>query len=529
MKLVKTPYDHLSGISRFDLQFIQSDPVFEKYHSYTSDIEGIRQAILNKSSNYNYRQELVKILSKQHLNCKQASILESIQKLGSDNCYCVTSAHQPCLFGGPAYFIYKIASTIHLARKLSLEFPEDKFVPVFFLGSEDHDFEEMNHLNLFNKKISWENPDVAGASGRWNTAGMQEVKQSILDLFENQPEKVKFLDDLLDLSSHQERYGLVMRNFIYRLFGEYGLVILDPDDAEFKKLMIPVFRDELFNRNSEKIIRRTIEQLESDKIKVQARGRDINLFYLMDQFRERIVFENGLYKVLNTDITFDAETIERELEDHPERFSPNVILRPLYQETLLPNIAFVGGGGEIAYWTELKHVFEHYGVNFPPLIRRNSVTMIDAGLSKRLSKAGLEVKELQFPFEKIEKDFLTANAEVLDFKEIEKNILMEFEKIQAFAANIDPGSTGRLHADKSLISVKVNDWEKKLNKQIKLKHETKLNQIRSTYEKIFPNMNLQERYESCVWLLVGFGEEIIPFLIENLNPLDKEFIFIVQS
>lgn len=529
MKVVKTSYDNITAISKFDLQFLKSDQVLKKYYAYTSDLDGIKQAILNKKSNYKFRKQLSEILKRQHANTEDSRVLEAIHTLKHDNCFCVTAAHQPCLFGGPAYFIYKIASTIHLANTLTHHFPEYKFVPVFYLGSEDHDFEEINHLNLFNNRIVWQKENHSGASGRLTTEGLTDVVQTILNLFENQTEKREILNILLNTSLHEQTYNLVIKHFIYQLFGEYGLVVVDPDDAELKRLMIPAFKDELLNQTSSKLLQTTITQLESDKVKVQAKGREINLFYLRDNLRERIVMENGLFRALNTEYCFTASEMESELQNHPERFSPNVILRPLFQESILPNVAFVGGGGEIAYWTELKQIFEYHTVQYPVLIRRNSVVIIDITTLNRLTKAGIEVSDLQYPFEKIEQDYLRENSEILDFSEYGKSINTIFEQMHDQVQIYDQNSTGRLIADKNTMVNKITEWEKKLNKQIILKHETKLNQMKSAYEKIFPGQNLQERIDSCIWLIAHFGTEIISFLVQNLDPLDRQFMYLVQQ
>lgn len=528
MKLTKTLFDGLPGISKFDLQYLHNDPIFQKYQSFSSDLNGIKEAILEKKSNYKNRKSFIHAIKIQHKDIQHSAVIQSIRDLEQDNCYSVTSAHQPCLFGGPAFFIYKISSTINLASKLNTEFPEHKFVPIFYLGCEDHDFEEINHLNLFNNKIVW-TKDAKGACGRLSNEGLEEVKNTILSLFENQPEKKALIEKLLTPPIEEHNYKLAMRSFIYSLFADFGLVVVDPDDTALKRLMISIFKDELLNQRSEKILDNTIKQLEKDKIKVQARGRDINLFYLINNVRERILHKDGKYTVLNTEYQFTREEMMNEVESFPERFSPNVIIRPLYQESILPNVAFIGGGGEVAYWTELRDIFNYYGVTYPPIFRRNSVTVIDKGLASKMKKIGMSTSDLSLSLEEIESNYLKSNSEVLDFIDFKNTINKEFDVVSEKVMRYDSNLIGKLNADKILFVEKINDWEKKLNKQIKLKHENGLNQLKNLYQRAFPNLGLQERYESSLYVLTTFGLEIIPFLVESLDPIDRNFIFIEQQ
>ncbi len=528
MEVNFSSYDDIPGISKFDLQYLKEDPIFTKYHSFNSDIDGIRAAVKQKKENYKFRQELKQVLLKQHKNIVNQATQDSIELLSKENSFCVTSAHQPCLFGGPAYFIYKIASTINLAKRLSIEFPENNFVPVFYLGSEDHDFDEINHLFLFNTKMIWENSG-SGACGRLNTNGLEKVKMEILAFYENQIEIRDSLNTLLETALQEENYKLCIRSIIYQLFANYGLIVIDPDDSELKRLAIPIFQDEISNKTSSKLLLSTIEKMEADKLKVQAKGRDINLFYLVDNLRERIIPKGDNFEVQNTNLKFSKDSILQELNSFPDRFSPNVILRPLYQETILPSVAFVGGGGEVAYWTELRDIFNYFKVTFPPIFRRNSVSIIDTFTQKKISKTGLSFEDFLHPIDKVEHIYLEKNSELLDFSNFKDVVNKEWEVVIEKAKLYDNSLIGRINADRTIFLEKIEDLEKRLNKQIKVKNETGLNQINTIYQKIYPNNTLQERYESSIYILANFGENIINYLVENLNPLDKRFIIITPQ
>ena len=166
---------------------------------------------------------------------------------------------------------------------------------------------------------------------------------------------------------------------------------------------------------------------------------------------------------------------------------------------------------------------------YPPIFRRNSVTVIDKGLASKMKKIGMSTSDLSLSLEEIESNYLKSNSEVLDFIDFKNTINKEFDVVSEKVMRYDSNLIGKLNADKILFVEKINDWEKKLNKQIKLKHENGLNQLKNLYQRAFPNLGLQERYESSLYVLTTFGLEIIPFLVESLDPIDRNFIFIEQQ
>ncbi|RYF81666.1 MAG: bacillithiol biosynthesis BshC, partial [Chitinophagaceae bacterium] len=161
-----------------------------------------------------------------------------------------------------------------------------------------------------------------------------------------------------------------------------GLIVLIPDHPLLKQQMVKVFSDDLFAHKPFEIVQQTSGKI-SEAYTAQAFPREINLFYLKDDIRERIEEKEGSFHVLNTTLSFTAEELQSELQNHPERFSPNVILRGIYQETILPNLAFIGGGGELAYWLQLKDLFNHYSVVFPVLVLRNSFLVAEEKWRKK--------------------------------------------------------------------------------------------------------------------------------------------------
>ena len=250
------------------------------------------------------------------------------------------------------------------------------------MGSEDNDIDELGTFRFRGDKFVWDGSGQSGAVGRMDTAGLKPLINS---LFKQFGPPGKNCDDLLEIITEayakQKTIGAATQYLVNALFGRFGLVVLDPDDAEFKKSFVPVMEDELLNKASYPIITSQIKKL-GEHYKIQAHPREINLFYLADQLRERIERNGEKWVVLNTAIEWTKNELLKELNEHPERFSPNVMLRGLYQETILPNAVFIGGGAEVAYWLQLKPLFEHYKVFYPAVHLRQSVMWVENNETK---------------------------------------------------------------------------------------------------------------------------------------------------
>ena len=361
----------------------QKDTITDFYKNFPS-IDGFKKQIELKRLSFQERHlersretrtTLVNSLKNQYRNTKiSGKTSQNIQSLLQENTFTITTGHQLNLFTGPLYFLYKIISTINLTEQLKQEFPKENFVPIYWMASEDHDFEEIHYFNFKEKKVTWNRNDF-GAVGRLFTQNLEFVFDEFSKLLGDSTNAKKLKKLFSDAYLEHKNLTDATRFLANELFGEYGLVILDGDDADLKRQFLPYVKDELFKNTSFNEVSKTIEELKKH-YKIQVNPREINLFYLTDELRERIIFKDGIFKINNTDIDFTLEELEYELKLHPERFSPNVIMRPLYQEVILPNICYIGGGGELAYWLELKQYFEKVEVPFPILLLRNSALLI---------------------------------------------------------------------------------------------------------------------------------------------------------
>lgn len=521
------PFQQIPQLSKTDVAYATGDASLRPFYNYDVDIQSFAKVIEDKKKDKTDRKLLVEVLKKQYLAFDKKGIsTATIEKLSDENTFTVTTAHQPSLFLGPLYFIYKIASTIHLARLLKQTYPNHHFVPVFVIGGEDHDFEEVNNINLFGKKITWQNEE-SGAVGMMKTSSLSDVLAELKSIL-GESEAAQAIFSLVEknYTSH-EFYHHATQALIHDLMGKYGLLVLNTNDAQLKTAFAPIILTELLEQVSQKLVTDTQNQLAELGFKAQAFPREINLFYLRENLRERIVFEENQFKVLNTNHVFSKEEIIQEVENHPEYFSPNVVLRPLYQELILPNLAYIGGGGELAYWLERKNQFEEFGLNFPMLVRRNSVVWIDSASQNKMEKLGLSDDELFQDSDAVVKNYVTKNASgELNIAQEKTDLKGIFNRIENMARQIDATLVNSVAAEATKQLAALDQLENRIVRAEKQKHEVSINQIKALQQKFCPNNGLQERFENFLPFYVKYGEDFFVTLIENLNPLEQGFIVI---
>ncbi len=527
MHISKVPFDKISSLSFKDIFYQLQTEKLKDFLSFMPDQDGLEAALMQRKKNDVDRELLVSVLS-EHYEGQIASEKQyhNIFKLSDTNTFTIVTAHQPSLFGGPAYYFYKICSVIHLADHMNKFNPDYHFVPVFVSGSEDHDFEEIKSLHIYGKNIAW-NTDQTGPVGRFKTSGLSEVLDTISTMLGTNENAEKIIQTFNGALEKAKNYNEFVFFWLNHLFKDHGLLVVNMDDKRLKKSFIPIIKKEITERKSVSLVQETQEALLQFGFKPQAFARDINIFYMTEGSRERIYLENDRYIINNTNKSFSETEIIQEIENFPDRFSPNVVLRPLYQESTLPNIAYIGGGGEIAYWLERKSQFEYFDVFFPVLIRRNSVMMMPKSIVKTMDKLALTQEDMLLDEDKIITKYLEMaangdfhlNDEVQEIKEV-------FSKISAKAKLIDATLEPFVLGEGHKISKSIEAIESRLKRTLKQKEDTSINQIKSVRAKLFPENGLQERKESLLPYLVSEDKDFLNKLIEILNPLDKEFLFI---
>lgn len=489
------------------LDYVERKEDLSVLYSHFPDIEGFKEQV--KQKKFKHREVLVKVLQSQYSGLTAKPDIDILSK---ENTFTVTTGHQLNIFTGPLYVIYKIVSTINLAKQLKQAMPDYNFVPVYWMATEDHDFEEIASFNLFGNKYTWEN-DQKGAVGEMNPAG-------ILKIFEELKDKPELFQRAY---SENDTLTGAVRQYMNELFVEHGLICIDGNDAELKRLFVPVMLDELKNKSVKKALDQNTQLLDTLGYKPQINGRDINLFYKDSGLRERIDFKDGKYQVLDTDLEFSLEEIQRLVETNPERISPNVALRPLYEETILPNLAYLGGPSELAYWLQLKGVFDHYNVVFPILLPRNLALAVNGGLKKRMDKLGVTVQELYLEDIALKKAFVEKNSEnTLSLKGEEDEISNVFSGIVAKAKGVDPTLEGAIEAEKSKILKTLFNLEARIKKAEEKKFETSISQLMALKEKLFPGGSQQERKDNFLNFYMN-DPQFINKIFDAFDPLDLRF------
>ena len=524
-KVSTIPFQKTGYFSKTICDYLNQSEGIQPFAGAFPTIENFKKQVNLKRTSFSAesRSTLVSSLRNQYSNIKTSKAASAnIDALLSEKTFTITTGHQLNLFTGPLYFLYKIISVINLAEELKKESPENNFVPVYWMASEDHDFEEIQYFNFKGKKVSW-NRDASGGVGRMSTKGLELVYEEFSKLLDSS-ERAKELKVLFK-KSYLEHDNLTdaTRFMANELFKDYGLVIVDGDDADLKGSFLPYIKQELFEQVACNKVEETINKF-GQHYKIQVNPREINLFYLVNGLRERIVLEDSIYKVNNTGIDFNLDELEYELKLHPERFSPNVIMRPLYQEVILPNLCYVGGGGELAYWFELKTYFETVKIPFPILLLRNSAVLISEKQSKKLKNLNITTSELFLNQQELVNKKITEHSDVIvDFSDQRQQIDNHFKELETIAAKTDKSFIGAVNAQKQKQLNGLDNLEKRLLKAERRKYKDLTERIKELQDEIFPKQSLQERITNFSEHYLEYGQDLIPELKKALKPLDLEF------
>lgn len=519
MKLSKIEFEETSRFSSIFLDYLQGNKELQLNYSYTPNIESFEKAIAQRNFDDAKRNILVKTLKDQYKNDSIPGLVsENIELLEDKNTFTITTGHQLNIFTGPLFFIYKIAATINMVNMLKEKHPSFNFIPVYWMATEDHDFEEINNFRLFGKKHVWESSQK-GPVGRFETKSME----GILDEINEKPDF--FTDGYLNCATLSD----ATRFIVNQLFGDHGLVILDADKKELKDQFKSIIKDDLFEGSAHKLVQSATEKLEAQGYKSQIFPRPINFFYMEDGLRERIEEVEGRYTVLNTSLSFSKAEIENLVDAHPEKFSPNVVLRPVYQEVILPNLAYIGGPAEVSYWLQLKDVFDKYNISFPVLFPRLFVMIISKAISKKMDKLQLSERDVFDNFNEIKERILYRDSvPVHDLTSQLGELETLFDSIKSKTQLLDKSLEGFVMGEFKKAEKGVENIQKRMKKAEEQKQEVSIKQLESILEKLFPGGNPQEREDNFLNFYInnpGFINE----LIDLLDPFDLKYNILTED
>ena len=526
----------MKTIHKISFQKIESIPQLVKdflnhkiegFEDHTFSLDHFKNQIHLKQSSFtaNQRKVLAETLENQmsglELSSKQRENLEGLRQI---NTFTITTGHQLNLFSGPAFFVYKILQTIKTCSYLKQNFPDFNFVPIYWMASEDHDFAEINHFKT--ESGYYEINEKPGAA-----VGRIKVNDTFfISEFEKEFKDYVFGTELILMLKEAYKSGNTLteaiKTLVNRLFSEFGLLMIDGDSKELKNQVKETFRDELLNFSLYKTSKEKVDFLTEKYGKVQVNPREINLFYLSET-RDRIEFDGQKYRVVDTDIQFTEEEILAELDRHPEKFSPNALMRPVYQETVLPNLAYIGGNAEIMYWLELKDYFTEINIPFPVLIPRNSMLFLKEKTLGKIEKLGLRTEDFFQNFTAITNNKILDNNAVLDLLEQKENMLIsQFSELKAAAETTEKSFGNMVKAEEVRQLKSFRKMKKRLLHAEKIKKNELLERLENLFLEVHPSKNWQERVYNFSVFFADHGYSWIETCLEEMQ-IDESKLIIV--
>lgn len=523
MQRIAIPYRDTGRFGQLVLDHVAGHPGLEAFRSWGGDERGLRAAMQARSFDPAARAVLCEVLQRQYAaGPLQPEVQRNLQLLRQPGTRTVTTGHQLCLFTGPLYVPFKVLNVVRLARQLSTA--EHPVVPVFWLATEDHDRPEIDHAYINGTKVQWPG-ESAGAVGRLRLEGITAVLDQV-DALLGPGTHADELRALLRRCYRPEHdLATATRRFADALFGRFGVLVLDADDAGLKQRFAPHMREELLNQVAVRSVAYANAQLaHQGRPQVQAHARDVNLFHLRPGHRSRIELQGDHFQVLDGGPSFTLDALLAEVDAHPERFSPNVLLRPVYQEAILPNIAYVGGGGELAYWYQLKWLFQALQVPMPALVLRTSAAFLAEKDLRTTQQLGLRVQDLFAPLEELRKRIAVEHASFpVDITQERQAVRSFHAALRQRAAAADDTLGATVEAMEQQALHRLDHLALKLVRAAKRQQQLPLERLGRVHGHLFPGGVLQERRENFMPWYVREGPAFFDRLLADLDPLDPHF------
>ncbi len=488
------------------------------YYSFDKAIEG-KMAFPESARTIlcdNLQTQYQAIANKEHVD---ARVWENIQKLRQANTFTLTTGQQLHLFFGPAFVIYKILSLVDFCNELAAKYPDKNFVPVYWPASEDHDFDEIKNTKVFNQTFTW-NASPGDACGRLKTDTVKEVIEQISASVNLNDEQVKLLSEFEAIYASSENLSEATIRIVNAFMGQYGVICVNGDQAELKRNFIPVIKKDLIEQDNIKAFNETGKMMEDKGFSTQLNARDINFFYLFEGSRQRIIKENGVYKTLNGREICPESEISELIEAHPERFSPNAMMRPLYQECILPNIAYIGGNAEITYWIQLHKVMTNNNISHPKLILRPSVWISPLKTLQWLEKRN--ISPLQLLTSKGREELLGLVADNVPNLEGEIAAFNELRTtIQGITAQTVSSELKSLVEAGKIYEKHLKNIDKQIREAAIASHAQVFEKLQDIKDNLFSLNNIQERKVDSLEMLIKHRDVV--FSVKNGLNLNNSF------
>ena len=456
--------------------------------------------------------------------------LQNIKKLKDRKTLAVVTGQQLGILGGPLYTFYKIITAIKLSRFLSERYDDYNFVPVFWLEGDDHDFNEVRAIKLINEennlttigyKEEIEEDDLKQSVGLINLDS--SINEFIVKLNNNIKEtefKSPLFEKLKEFYKEGKSFKTAFKELVFNYFDDYGLIIFDPQDNEVKKLLKPIFRKEItdFRIHTEKLVHvsATLEELYHAQVKV----KPVNLFLRVDEGRYSIEPVENEYRLRRKRKSFLQEQLLELLENEPDKFSPNVLLRPICQDYIFPTAFYIGGPSEIAYFAQIKPLYELYELTQPVIYPRSSATILENSIANSLEKFSVSINDIFIDVESVKKRIVNSVEESsVDemFGDISNQVETSFDQLKEKLIDLDKTIADSSNRYRDKILSNIIELKSKAEKAQQKKYEVTLRQIDRAAVHLFPNSNLQEREINFVYFANKYGEDFIKKIFDELQ------------
>ncbi len=528
-------FPNYGGITQLFIDYVYNFKNVQRYYAHDfNNFDDLPVLIETVLKNYKNRNAVVETLKKQNLPRGNSSVERNLELLSKDNTLAVVTGQQVGLFSGPIYTIYKIITTIKLSYFLSDRFPDFNFVPLFYLESEDHDFLESNNVKIFNSKnelVKIEfNPDLK----KENYGPVGEIKfddkiDETLKTLEDELQETEFKNEILKLVrsaySKGSNFSQAFVKFVGELFKDFGLIFLNPNDVELKKLLVPIFEKEIneYPRLSGLIVDVSAELEERYHAQIKPRPLNLFLFYKGGRFPIEPSDEEGIFRLKGARFKFSKGELKNILETSPHFLSPNVVLRPICQDALLPTVCYVAGPSEVAYFAQLKPAYVYFNIPMPVIFPRISATLVEPKVKRIFEKYGIDIKEVFTDFGAVAKKILLSSSDLdIDgfFSVAKARVESILDEIKEFVIKVDPTLGGAVDNSGDKILYHINNIYEKTISAHQRRNEVISQQIEKLKINLLPDDELQERIVNITYFLNKYGLGLIDKLFDELEAFE---------
>ncbi|MCW5898291.1 MAG: bacillithiol biosynthesis cysteine-adding enzyme BshC [Flavobacteriales bacterium] len=522
MQAHRIPYRDTHRFGRIVLDLLADAEEIGEFRAYPHTLEGLTASANARSFDPAQRQVLCEVLRRQHADPDpHPAVRSNLEALADPRALTVATGHQLCLFGGPLYVAFKIINTVRLARDLSAAL-DRPVVPVFWMASEDHDRAEIDHVTIGGRHVQWPG-EAGGAVGVMKLTGVAAVVEEAIAALGSSSHAGPIVEMLRAAYRPERTLAQATRHFLHAVFGRFGVVIVDGDDPALKQLFAPLMREELLNQVAFRAVTYANDKL-GERYGAQAHVREINLFHLRPGHRSRIELRDDRYQVLDGGPALTLDELLAALENDPQVFSPNVLMRPIYQEHILPNVATIGGGGELAYWLQLRWLFQALRVPMPAVLLRSSAAFVAAKQLRQWHDMELTIGDLFRPEAEVHRQVVERGAsDVIGVEQERATLRAMYDGLAARATTVDPTLRGLVEGRAAEAVKGLDRIAEGMLRAVKRRESTTIERITRTHAQLFPGGEPQERVESFIKLIADQGDEVLDLLLDRLDPLDPRF------